>query len=434
MRKPLLAAGLLVGVGIGVPALASVPAGTPSGLILGVSAPNADLSRNLASGVSGAAIVQYAMKLLGYPYTATGNSPSTGFSCIGFVSYVYRSLGINLPGDLSDAMAFAPPVSFSSLLPGDILYFQNTVWAGLSHAAIYIGAGKFIHAEWYNRGVVISSFTNDPVDGDYWTAHYLGANRPWSGAAIAPPAPPAPASTSPAVSIRPRIPKPQLLEGPRAQVQVAGLNVRVRPSLLAPIRRLATQGTTLVVLKQYRTWDWVQLPNGSFGWVSNTAIGVGSGSRPRGGSAPRSLPLVAASVDGLRVHVRPNLAAPAVTSASHGQRLLVLSRWLGWLRVLLPNGARGWVDGGLTSTGTSAQRAAGRSAARQRAPASPRRAGPTLTATVRVHSRPGLRAPVLRLAAAGTRIHMIGSWRMWLYVRSGGGQTGWIYRAYVRSE
>src|SRR5947209_9405821 len=149
--------------------------------------PHAGPHTRSGAGVSGSAVVQLAMKYLGYPYTATGNSPSIGFSCIGFVAYVYRSLGISMPGDLGNARAFAPAVSFSNLLPGDVLFFQNTVWAGLSHAAIYIGGGRFVHAEWYNRGVVTSSFTNDPVDGNYWTAHYLGANRPWTGAATTAP-------------------------------------------------------------------------------------------------------------------------------------------------------------------------------------------------------------------------------------------------------
>src|SRR5579872_1552919 len=136
-----------------------------------------------ANSVSGAQIVQTALKYLGYRYTTVGNSPSTGFSCIGFVSYVYQENGIPLPGDLEGAQAYAPGIAFSAILPGDILYFQNTVWPGISHAAIYLGGGRFIHAEWYNRGVVISSFTNDPVDGDYWIGKYLGANRPWAGPA-----------------------------------------------------------------------------------------------------------------------------------------------------------------------------------------------------------------------------------------------------------
>jgi len=187
MRKLLVTAGLIASVGMGTLPLnraqaADTPPPPPNGSFSDATAFATPVpSYNRASAVSGSAIVQYALKFLGYPYTATGNSPSTGFSCIGFVSYVYRSMGINLPGDLGGALAFAPRVAFSSLLPGDILYFQNTVWAGLSHAAIYLGGGRFVHAEWYNRGVVTSSFTNDPVDGNYWTAHYLGATRPWTG-------------------------------------------------------------------------------------------------------------------------------------------------------------------------------------------------------------------------------------------------------------
>src|SRR5579884_1644184 len=124
-------------------------AGSPSGVASssGASAP--------ANSVSGGAIVQTALRYLGYPYTTVGNSPSTGFSCIGFVSYVYRANGIPLPDDLGGAMGFAAPVAFADLQPGDVLYFANTVWPSLSHTAIYLGGGRFVHAEWYNRGVVV---------------------------------------------------------------------------------------------------------------------------------------------------------------------------------------------------------------------------------------------------------------------------------------
>src|SRR5437588_4647020 len=171
MRRPLIALSLAVSAGIGViPVAEASAATTPSHVEQGskpsqsTTAPttstassstapgspsysaNASSPTRSPNSVSGASIVQTAMKYLGYPYTATGNSPSTGFSCIGFVSYVYRLNGINLPGDLGGALAFAPRVAFANLQPGDILYFQNTVWAGLSHAAIYIGGGRFVHA------------------------------------------------------------------------------------------------------------------------------------------------------------------------------------------------------------------------------------------------------------------------------------------------
>lgn len=413
MRKLLLAFSLLLLLGIDV-----IPSGSAA-----------------AAPVTGADIVATALRYVGYPYTTVGNSPSTGFSCIGFVSYVYGANGIPLPDDLWDAMAYAPAVAFSDLQPGDVLFFQNTVWAGLSHTAIYLGGGRFVHAEWYNRGVVTSSFTNDPIDGNYWTEHYLGASRPWGvvPASAAAPVSSAPASSNPA----PASPStPQLADGPRAQVEVAGLNVRVRPSLLAPIRRLASEGTKVVVLQQYRSWDWVQLPNGSFGWVAGTAIGTGATSSGQA-SAPPSL--TTSAMGGLRVHVRPDVVAPVVASTYRGQKVLVVKRWLGWLRVELSNGSRGWVDGALLMKRAlrPGRRYAGwvrqavpHHAARRWARA--RWAAPHITATVRVHVRPGLHAPILRLAAAGTHVRILQTWRMWTQVRFPSGRAGWVYRSYVK--
>jgi cell wall-associated NlpC family hydrolase len=130
--------------------------------------------------VSGAAIAELALRYVGDRYMRDGRTPSTGFDDMGFVSYVYRSEGIRLPRTLKRALHSAPRVARSDLQPGDIVYFRNTIVSGLSHAGIYLGGGKFIHAEWYNRGVVVSSFTDDSVDGTYWEVHYLTANRPWA--------------------------------------------------------------------------------------------------------------------------------------------------------------------------------------------------------------------------------------------------------------
>ncbi|HEX6507318.1 MAG TPA: SH3 domain-containing protein [Chloroflexota bacterium] len=406
------------------------------------------------STVSGGAIVQTALRYLGYAYTTVGNSPATGFSCIGFVSYVYQSNGIPLPDDLGGAMGYAAPISFADLQPGDILYFGNTVWPGLSHTAIYLGGGRFIHAEWYNRGVVISSFTNDPVDFNYWSAHYIGANRPW-GVAAAPPVAPSTVQTSPVESgltrtqaaishVMPRAlvaQRPALLAGPRESVDVSGLNIRVRPSLSGPIRRIAAHGTQLVVLKQYNNWDWVQLPDATFGWAMGTALGVRGETPSSSGMATYAQPLSSVRVNGLRVHVRPNVAAPVITTAYHGQHVIVLQGWNSWLRVLMPHGARGWVSGAYVDIGggqatAAAPRHITRShASRTRSWTAARRTrsgSPTITAGVRLHTRPNLGAPVLGLAVPGTHIKVLESWNGWIDARFQSGRTGWVYAAYVR--
>src|SRR5579875_766503 len=131
MRKPLIAFSLAVVASIGAGSTASLaaPASVPtthsvshisplsSPSTTPTSVPNASPAQSQSSlpAVSGAQIVATAMKYLGYPYTATGNSPSTGFSCIGFASYVYQTNGIPLPGYLQGAYDYAPKVSYSQL-------------------------------------------------------------------------------------------------------------------------------------------------------------------------------------------------------------------------------------------------------------------------------------------------------------------------------
>lgn len=424
------------------------------------------------TSVSGSAIVQTALRYLGYAYTTVGNSPSTGFSCIGFVSYVYGANGIPVPDDLGGAIAYAAPVAFSDLQPGDVLFFGNTVWPGLSHTAIYLGGGRFIHAEWYNRGVVISSFTNDPVDFNYWTEHYIGANRPW-GVVATPPAPPAApvSSGSTSVSSAPVAPRPSLpplWAGPRASIEVAGLNIRIRPTLLGPVRRVAAEGTTVVVLKQYLDWDWVQLPDRSFGWVMGTGIGAGGETSVSGVLAPHAQPLSRIRISGLRVHLRPGVGSPVVTVAHRGQHVIVVEGWNSWLRVIMPQGQRGWVSGAYVDLQGSEAVAGTRVAAmpavrrlvrsthvartlqaaartrhaathfrravssRRAAATRARYAGARITASVRLRVRPGLHSGALGLAASGSHLTVLGSWNGWVYAHFRNGRTGWVYGAYVR--
>ncbi|HXT37968.1 MAG TPA: NlpC/P60 family protein [Chloroflexota bacterium] len=118
------------------------------------------------------AVVATAEAHLGDRYATIGNSPATGFSCIGFVNYVFAQNGVYVPFDIPQAWNSAPRVAMDELLPGDVLFFSNTVFAGLSHVAIYIGGGEMIGADNFSVGV-----TTDRLSDSYWTAHYTGATR-----------------------------------------------------------------------------------------------------------------------------------------------------------------------------------------------------------------------------------------------------------------
>jgi cell wall-associated NlpC family hydrolase len=123
-------------------------------------------------------LVSNAVRYLGEPYVQNGTSPSVGFDDKGFVRYVFRTVGIRLPRDRQRMLDAAPRVPQSRLQPGDLVFFKNTVTAGLSHVGIYLGRGRFIHAEWYRYGVTITRFVNDPRDGNYWDGHFLAGSNP----------------------------------------------------------------------------------------------------------------------------------------------------------------------------------------------------------------------------------------------------------------
>ena len=115
-------------------------------------------------------IIATAKKYIGVPYVWGGESPS-GFDCSGFVQYVFKVHGISLNRTTETQYKHGSYVSKSNLKPGDLVFFQNTYRAGISHVGINIGNGQFIHAS-SSKGVTISNLSSS-----YYTSHYYGARR-----------------------------------------------------------------------------------------------------------------------------------------------------------------------------------------------------------------------------------------------------------------
>ncbi len=118
---------------------------------------------------NGSAIVATAKKYLGYKYVYGGSSPSTGFDCSGFTSYVFKQHGITLNRTSAGQYSNGVAVSRSNLQPGDLVMFGKS---SITHVAIYIGGGQIIHASTPSTGVRIDSLSTG-----YYNNNYYGARR-----------------------------------------------------------------------------------------------------------------------------------------------------------------------------------------------------------------------------------------------------------------
>jgi peptidoglycan DL-endopeptidase LytF len=138
------------------------PAAKPAAPIAVVAPPTGSPTDGLAGA---------GLKLLGAPYVWGGSNPS-GFDCSGFVWYVARQAGKQLSRGMLGEYNAGPHPARDELKPGDLVFFQNTYSAGLSHNGIYVGNGQFVHAADEAAGVTVSS-----LGTAYWSSHWFGATR-----------------------------------------------------------------------------------------------------------------------------------------------------------------------------------------------------------------------------------------------------------------
>lgn len=124
---------------------------------------------NVPASGNGSAIVATAKQYLGYKYVYGGSSPSTGFDCSGFTSYVFKQHGITLSRTSAGQYGNGVAVSRANLQPGDLVMFGKS---SITHVAIYIGGGQIIHASTPSTGVRIDSLSTG-----YYNNNYYGARR-----------------------------------------------------------------------------------------------------------------------------------------------------------------------------------------------------------------------------------------------------------------
>ena len=115
-----------------------------------------------------------AIGLVGTPYVWGGNTPSSGFDCSGLIKFVYNdAAGINLPRTTAQMLQMnGKHVPRSQLRSGDLVFFSTAGHGRVSHAGIYVGEGRFVHAPSSGGAVRL-----DSVDSKYWNNAYLQAKR-----------------------------------------------------------------------------------------------------------------------------------------------------------------------------------------------------------------------------------------------------------------
>lgn len=141
-------------------ACSSAPTGTPA----------RDAPANpLAEGVAISAI-----GLVGTPYRYGGNTPAGGFDCSGLIGHVFRQgADLALPRTVRE-LAQGPwrRIPAGQLGSGDLVFFA-TDGRRLSHAGIYVGAGRFVHAPSSGGTVRL-----DRLDQGYWQQRLRYGLRP----------------------------------------------------------------------------------------------------------------------------------------------------------------------------------------------------------------------------------------------------------------
>ncbi len=127
-------------------------------------------------------VLMSAIGLVGTPYRYGGNTPDSGFDCSGLIGYVYRnSAGIQLPRSTREMINLrAPTVSRSALQSGDLVFFATNGGSQVSHAGIYVGEGRFVHAPSSGGTVRL-----DYLSTAYWQKTYLSAKRVLAPAQLA---------------------------------------------------------------------------------------------------------------------------------------------------------------------------------------------------------------------------------------------------------
>jgi cell wall-associated NlpC family hydrolase len=127
------------------------------------------------ASASAAAVLNTAEDHLGVPYVWGGTTPR-GFDCSGFVQYVYRQHGVELPRTSRQqaVVGMAIGATVSELRAGDLMFFA-TNGKRIDHVAIYAGNNEIIHSSASGGGVGYDNLSSSR--GVWFVDHHVATRR-----------------------------------------------------------------------------------------------------------------------------------------------------------------------------------------------------------------------------------------------------------------
>jgi cell wall-associated NlpC family hydrolase len=129
--------GIAASGAVALPSWYQLPAGTPEPVAVAIS---------------------YALRQLGKSYIWGGTGPA-GYDCSGLVMMAYAAARRSIPRTTFEQVdAGTAVVSFSELLPGDLLFEAGSDGSNPGHVGMYIGDGLVIRAPSYRE----DAFSSDP--------------------------------------------------------------------------------------------------------------------------------------------------------------------------------------------------------------------------------------------------------------------------------
>lgn len=125
--------------------------------------------KNAAISEQRSEVIKTAKSQLGVRYRFGGSSPAQGFDCSGLLQYSFSQAGLNIPRTTRSQAQYFETTDSPEV--GDVLFFKINR-RNVSHAGIYLGNNKMLHAPSSGGHVEITD-----IREPYWQERFYKFGR-----------------------------------------------------------------------------------------------------------------------------------------------------------------------------------------------------------------------------------------------------------------